>query len=31
VAFAIGAAVWAVALWLIHRGAGRFTRDRLLA
>lgn len=28
-AFAIGAAVWAIALWLILRGATRFTRDRL--
>lgn len=30
VAFAIGAFVWAVAGWLIVRGARRFTRDRLL-
>jgi len=29
VALAIGAVVWAVALWLIARGARRFTRDRL--
>lgn len=27
--FAVGAAVWAIALWLILRGAARFTRDRL--
>ena len=31
VAIGIGAVVWAVALWLIVRGAGRFTRDRLLS
>ena len=31
VAFAIGAFVWAVAAWLILRGAQRFTRDRLLS
>lgn len=31
VAIGIGAAVWALAAWLIVRGAGRFTRDRLLA
>lgn len=31
VAFAIGAAVWAIALWLILRGARRFTRDGLLS
>jgi ABC-2 type transport system permease protein len=29
IAVAIGAAVWAIALWLIIRGAKRFTRDRL--
>jgi ABC-2 type transport system permease protein len=29
VAVGIGAAIWAVALWLIVRGAGRFTRDRM--
>ena len=31
VALAIGAAVWAVAVWLIVRGAHRFTRDRILS
>ena len=31
VALAIGAVVWAVAAWLIVRGAQRFTRDRLLS
>ncbi|MGH9282024.1 MAG: ABC transporter permease subunit [Acidimicrobiales bacterium] len=31
VAFAIGAVVWAVAAWLIVRGANRFTRDRILS
>ena len=31
VAFAIGAGVWVVAAWLIVRGAGRFTRDRILS
>ena len=30
VAFGIGAAVWAIAAWLILRGARRFTRDRIL-
>jgi hypothetical protein len=29
VALAIGAGVWVIALWLIARGARRFTRDRL--
>ena len=29
VAVAIGAAIWAVAAWLIARGANRFTRDQL--
>jgi ABC-type Na+ efflux pump permease subunit len=29
VAMAIGAVVWAIALWLIARGAQRFSRDRL--
>jgi len=28
-AFAIGGAVWALALWLTIRGAARFTRDRM--
>jgi ABC-2 type transport system permease protein len=28
-AVAVGAAVWALALWLISRGARRFTRDRV--
>jgi ABC-2 type transport system permease protein len=31
VAVAIGAVVWAIAAWLILRGARRFTRDRLLS
>jgi hypothetical protein len=31
VALGIGAAVWAVALWLVSRGAARFTRDRIAA
>ncbi|MCB1014129.1 MAG: ABC transporter permease subunit [Acidimicrobiales bacterium] len=31
VAFAIGAGLWALALWLIARGARRFTRDSLAA
>jgi ABC-2 type transport system permease protein len=26
-----GAVVWAIALWLLHRGASRFTRDRMAA
>jgi ABC-2 type transport system permease protein len=25
-----GAVVWAIALWLLHRGAARFTRDAML-
>jgi low temperature requirement protein LtrA len=29
VAIAIGAVTWALALWLVWRGASRFTRDRL--
>jgi hypothetical protein len=29
IAFAIGAAVWALALWLTVRGARRFTRNRI--
>lgn len=28
-AIAIGAVAWAIALWLVWRGANRFTRDRL--
>ena len=28
-AFGIGAVAWAIALWLVWRGATRFTRDRL--
>lgn len=28
-AFGIGAVAWAIALWLVWRGASRFTRDRL--
>lgn len=31
VAVAIGAGVWLIAVWLIARGAQRFTRDRLAA
>src|SRR4051794_26735046 len=31
VALAIGAAIWAVALALVLRGASRFTRDRIAA
>lgn len=31
VAMAVGTAVWALALWLLRRGAQRFTRDRLAA
>ena len=31
IAFAVGAAIWALALALLHRGAARFTRDRLAA
>jgi hypothetical protein len=31
IAIAIGAAVWAIALTLIVRGASRFTRDRVVA
>jgi hypothetical protein len=31
IAIAIGAAVWAIALALIIRGASRFTRDRVTA
>ncbi len=29
IAIGIGAAVWVLALWLLSRGAARFTRDRL--
>jgi uncharacterized membrane protein len=29
VAVAVGALIWAVALWLVQRGAKRFTRDVL--
>jgi hypothetical protein len=29
IAVAIGGVVWVVAVWLIARGARRFTRDRL--
>ena len=29
VAIAIGAVIWVVALWLVARGAKRFTRDVL--
>jgi ABC-type Na+ efflux pump permease subunit len=28
---AAGAVVWGIALWLLHRGASRFTRDRMAA
>lgn len=31
VAFAIGVVIWAAALWLVARGARRFTRDALAA
>lgn len=31
IAIGVGAVVWAVAAWLVVRGAGRFTRDRLLS
>jgi hypothetical protein len=31
IVFAAGAVVWAIALWLLHRGATRFTRDAMLA
>jgi hypothetical protein len=31
VVFASGAVVWALAIWLLHRGAKRFTRDAMLA
>jgi ABC-2 type transport system permease protein len=31
VAIAIGAGIWVVALWLVVRGAQRFTRDRISA
>jgi ABC-2 type transport system permease protein len=31
VAVAVGAAVWILALWLLARGAARFTRDRIAA
>jgi ABC-type Na+ efflux pump permease subunit len=31
VVFASGAVVWALAIWLLHRGATRFTRDAMLA
>ena len=31
IAIGIGAVLWAVAAWLVVRGAGRFTRDRLLS
>jgi ABC-type Na+ efflux pump permease subunit len=31
IAFGVGAAVWALALWLTVRGAARFTRDRMAA
>jgi hypothetical protein len=31
VTIAVGAVIWAVALWLNVRGARRFTRDRLAA
>jgi hypothetical protein len=30
VVVAAGAVVWAIALWLLHRGATRFTRDGML-
>jgi ABC-type Na+ efflux pump permease subunit len=30
VVVAAGAVVWAIALWLLHRGATRFTRDAML-
>jgi ABC-type Na+ efflux pump permease subunit len=30
VVLAAGAVVWAVAIWLLHRGATRFTRDAML-
>jgi ABC-2 type transport system permease protein len=31
VALGIGAVIWAIAIWLILRGARRFTRDRILS
>ena len=31
IALAIGAGVWVIAIWLIVRGARRFTRDRVLS
>ena len=31
VAFAVGALVWVIALWLVRSGAHRFTRDRIAA
>ena len=29
IAFAVGAVVWVIALWLVRAGIRRFTRDRL--
>jgi ABC-type Na+ efflux pump permease subunit len=31
VVIAAGAVLWAIAIWLLHRGATRFTRDAMLA
>jgi len=31
IVFAAGAVLWSIALWLLHRGATRFTRDAMLA
>jgi hypothetical protein len=30
VVLAAGAVLWVIALWLLHRGATRFTRDAML-